>query len=180
MGLHMRMDNGTNRTKAVNLMGLSIAQLHLAPCARRGAEQLQAACPWVVFTSGRRDLDGQAHAMAVNTVQNRHWIGQTYLHAAPLQTWVMEHPDAETVDQLHDGLYQVLLALPDAEVSRISRHLTGDAFDVQPLADHDGKPTGDGQKLLEAMRALPGVERILLKEGGLVRWHIQFSPSVEV
>lgn len=160
-------------------MALTIAQMKLAPAARQAAERLQAACPWVVFTSGRRDLDEQAHAMAVNTVQRRAWIGDTYLHAADLQTWVDTHPEAQTVDQIHEGLYTLLLGMPDTDVSRISRHLTGDAFDVLPLVDQYGMATAYGAKLLEAIHDLEA-EKVLLKEGGLVRWHVQFKPSVEV
>lgn len=162
-----------------DMMGLSIAQMKLSRIAREGAERLQAECPWVVFTSGRRDLDEQAHAMAVNVSLNRNWIRETYLHADSLHQWVMAHPEADTAKALHEGLYQHLLSLPDSAVFKISYHLTGDAFDVRPMV-HEGKSTLYGEKILDVMRSLPGLDKVLLKEGGLVRWHAQFIPSVEI
>lgn len=161
------------------MMGISIAQMKLSRVAREGAERLQAECPWVVFTSGRRDLESQARAMAVNTTRNRLWIGQTYLAATRLQQWVNENPDAQDVEQLSEGLYHTLLSMPDAEVLRVSRHLTGDAFDVRPMMDK-GLPTHYGDKILESIRGLPGFHKLLLKEGGLDVWHAQFVPSVEI
>jgi hypothetical protein len=161
------------------MMGLSIAQMKLSRIAREAAERLQAECPWVVFTSGRRDLDEQAHAMAVNVSLNRQWIRETYLHADSLHQWVMTHPGADTAQALHEGLYQHLLSLPDSAVFKISYHLTGDAFDVRPMV-HEGKSTLYGEKILDVMRSLPGLDKVLLKEGGLIRWHAQFIPSVEV
>lgn len=160
-------------------MGLSIAQMKLSRVAREGAEQLQAACPWVVFTSGRRDLESQARVMAMNTIQNRLWIGQTYLAAHRLQEWVMQNPDAQTVEQVSDGLYTTMLSMSDRELLAVSKHLTGDAFDVRPMVEGN-VPTLYGQKILDAMYALPGLHKILLKEGGLTIWHAQFAPSVEV
>lgn len=160
-------------------MGLSIDQMKLSRIAREGAERLQAECPWVVFTSGRRDLESQARVMAVNTLKNRQWIGQTYLAAHKLQDWVTDNPHAQTVEQVSDGLYGTLLAMSDHELLSVSKHLTGDAFDVRPMVSGD-TPTLYGEKILDVMRSLPGLHKILLKEGGLVIWHAQFLPSVEV
>jgi len=162
------------------MMGLSIAQMKLSRIAREGAERLQAECPWVVFTSGRRDLESQARAMAENSRHDRRWIEKTYRSAQRLQRWLLDHPDAQTIEHMRDGLYQVLLAMSDAETASISRHLTGDAFDVRPMQADSGLPTLYGQKILDTMRTLEGVDKILLKEGGLVRWHVQFIPSVEI
>ncbi len=161
-------------------MGLSIAQMKLSRIAREGAERLQAECPWVVFTSGRRDLEDQAHAMAVNTMHDRQWISQTYLHGQPLQRWVDAHPEADSTERLAEGLYTVMLALPDADISKLSRHFTGDAFDVRPMQSENGLPTLYGEKIIAAMRELPGIDKVLLKEGRLVVWHAQFISSVEV
>ena len=161
------------------MMGLSIAQMKLSRIAREGAERLQAECPWVVFTSGRRDLEEQAHAMAANVMLNRRWVEQTYLHGQPLQRWIDAHPEADSPGRLAEGLYTVLLALPDADIAKVSRHFTGDAFDVRPMV-HEGKSTLYGEKILDVMRSLPGLDKVLLKEGGLVRWHAQFVPSVEI
>jgi hypothetical protein len=161
------------------MMGLSIAQMKLSRIARLGAERLQEKCPWVVFTSGRRDLESQARAMAINTAKNREWIGQTYLAAHRLQAWVNANPDAQTPEQISEGLYMTMLGMSDREVMAISRHLTGDAFDVRPMLD-GGVPTLYGQKILDAIQELAGVQKVLTKEGGLDVWHVQFAPSVEV
>lgn len=160
-------------------MGLTISQMKLSRVAREAAEQLQAACPWVVFTSGRRDLESQARAMAINTLHNRQWIGQTYLAAHRLQQWVTDNPDAQTLERVSDGLYTTLLGMSDKEVSLVSRHLTGDAFDVRPMLQ-SGLPTRYGAKILEAIQSLPGLHKFIAKEGGLDVWHAQFALSVEI
>jgi hypothetical protein len=53
-----------------------------------------------------------------------------------------------------------------SKAGQISKHLTGDAFDVQPV-------TKNADAIKKSMRNLPGA-KFLEKEGGLVRWHVQF------
>src|ERR1700742_4979311 len=66
------------RKKAAN-KPRSIESLNLSPTAKKAAEQLLKEYPDdIVFTSGRRDLAAQAHAMAGNVVKKRDWIEQTY------------------------------------------------------------------------------------------------------
>jgi hypothetical protein len=52
-------------------------------------------------------------------------------------------------------------------VSQISKHLSGEAFDVQPVKK-------DASKIKKTIRGLKGLTKFLDKEGGLVRWHAQF------
>src|SRR5260221_4740735 len=149
-----------------------IDALDLAPVARAAAQALKQQFPQVVFTSGRRDRAAQTHAMATNVVQNRNWIQQTYRdtpvrHA--LQGWVDAHPQATTVPVIAQGLLDTLNALPDDQVAQLSKHLTGQAFDVQPLADGS-----DATAIKTAIRNLAGLTLFLEKEGGLVRWHAEF------
>jgi hypothetical protein len=106
--------------------------------------------------------------MAGNVVINRKWIGQTYLAGAKLQQWVDNHPEAKTVDQITAGLEQTMKAMPEAELMKISRHLTGRAFDVRPVTTNAAAIKADILKL-------PGLHKFLDKEGGLVRWHAQFN-----
>jgi hypothetical protein len=108
--------------------------------------------------------------MAANVVRNRQWIGQTYLPSpvsAACQKWVDEHPEAATQDAVQQGLIGVFDSLPAAELGRISKHLSGEAFDVQPVAVN-------AEAIKASIRALTGLTKFLDREGGLERWHAQF------
>lgn len=147
----------------------TIEALHLEETARNAAKILKAEHPNIVFTSGRRTVADQAHAMASNIVKsgNRHWIGQTYLAGQKLQHWVDQHPQAKTVDEITAGLTSVMNGMTDDERAHLSKHLIGRAFDVQPVTQNAAAIEADINKL-------PGKTKFLTKEGGLVRWHVQF------
>jgi len=150
-----------------------IEALNLNDIAKRAAYQLKAKHLGIVFTSGRRDKCDQARAMAGNVIHNRKWIAQTYVAnsvSAACQRWVDEHSDANTSGEIAAGLLSVLNGFNDAELRHLSKHLSGDAFDVQPVAANAARIKAD-------IRALPGLEKFLDREGGLVRWHAQFSAS---
>jgi hypothetical protein len=147
---------------------MTIDEMDLAPIAKNAATILLSKHPNIQFTSGRRSKFQQAHAMAGNVIKNRKWIGQTYLAGAKLQQWVDKHPEAKTVDAITAGLAEVIQGMPDEECNKISRHLTGRAFDVRPV-------TANASKIKADIRALPGLHKFLEKEGGLVRWHAQFD-----
>ncbi len=147
-----------------------IEALRLGEVAASAARALRAAFPSVVFTSGLRDKAAQARAMASNVVKQRQWIVQTYRDtsaARACQKWVDDHPEATTQAAIGAGLLAVLDALTEVEVGRLSKHLSGAAFDVQPVSK-------DGDAIKQAIRALPGVTKFLEREGGLVRWHAEF------
>ena len=148
---------------------MTIDEMNLAPVAKEAATILQTKHPNIEFTSGRRDVRQQAHAMAGNIValHDRKWIGKTYLAAAKCQAWVDQHPGAVTVDALTDGLEQTMKAMPEDELMKISRHLTGRAFDVRPV-------TANAEVIKADIRSLPGLHKFLDHEGGHVRWHAQF------
>ena len=148
----------------------AIEALDLAEPARSGAYSLKGQFPSVVFTSGRRGKADQARAMASNVVSNRKWIQQTYLAndaSRACQQWVDEHSEAVTKADIAQGLLDTLDSLTDDQVGRISKHLSGEAFDVQPV-------TENAAAIKAAILALPGLSKFLDKEGGLVRWHAQF------
>jgi hypothetical protein len=149
---------------------MTIEELKLEPVAERAAKLLLQKHPNIQFTSGRRDVPQQAHAMASNIVslQDRQWIGKTYLAGAKLQKWVDDHPSAVTVDQITAGLQETMKAMPEAELLKISRHLTGRAFDIRPV-------TQNAEAIKADIRALPGLQKFLEKEGGHIRWHVQFQ-----
>ena len=143
---------------------MTIEELQLEPVAKNAATILHSKYPQLEFTSGRRSIFQQAHAMARNVVLNRKWISQTYLAGAKLQQWVDKHPGAKTVDAITAGLEQTMKTMPEAELLKISRHLTGKAFDVRPVTANATAIKADILKLL-------GVINSSTKEGGLVRWH---------
>jgi hypothetical protein len=149
---------------------MTIEEMRLAPIAEEAARQLLRKHPNIEFTSGRRDVAQQAHAMAANIValHDRNWIGKTYLAGAKLQAWVDSHPTAVTVEQITTGLVATMSAMPEEELLRISRHLTGRAFDIRPVVQNAAAIKND-------IRALPGLQKFLEKEGGHVRWHAQFE-----
>lgn len=149
-----------------------IHQLDLTGSARNAAIILRARFPFIRFTSGRRNRQAQASAMAVNVHRNRHWIEQTYRASAvrdACQHWIDGHPEADTVETLAAGLCTVLNTCSDEALSGFSRHLSGWAFDVQPVM------TADGDIIKDFIRKLPGLDKFLESEGGLIRWHAQFN-----
>lgn len=149
---------------------MTIEEMNLAPIAKNAATILKGKHPNIEFTSGRRDIRQQAHAMAGNIValHDRQWIGKTYFAAAECQKWVDHHPEATTVDALTAGLEQTMKAMPEADLMKISRHLTGRAFDVRPVA-------ANAEAMKADIRKLPGLHKFLDHEGGHVRWHAQFD-----
>jgi hypothetical protein len=147
-----------------------IEALNLSDTARKAAYALKKKHPSVSFTSGRRDKAAQASAMASNVVLNRKWITQTYVSSPArdaCQKWVDDHKDKKTKDEITAGLKEVLDGLTDAQLAHLSKHLSGDAFDVQPVEK-------DADEIKKTIRALPGLSKFLEQEGGLVRWHAQF------
>jgi len=148
----------------------AIEALDLTETARKAAYALKKAHASVVFTSGRRDKADQARAMAGNVVENRDWIEETYAKTDlrdKCQKWVDDNPEKKTKDEIAAGLESVLDAATDAQLGTLSKHLSGEAFDVQPVEN-------DADAIKKAMRALEGLGKFLESEGGLVRWHAQF------
>lgn len=147
-----------------------IEALDLAEAARKAAYELKKKHPSVTFTSGRRDKSDQARAIAQNVPENRKWIEETYAKSKArdaCQKWLNDNSEKKTVAEIENGLLGVLQGLTDAELAQLSKHLSGEAFDVQPVEK-------DADKIKQSIRALPGLKKFLDKEGGLVRWHAQF------
>ena len=153
-------------------MPTTTGQLGLTEIAKKAADLLVQKHPNVVFTSGRRTIKQQASAMAGNIKLNRKWIEETYA-ASPqrtkLQKWVDQHPQATTKAAIAAGLESVFETFTDKQKNQFSRHITGQAFDVQPVAGEAGK------KIKKTIKALPNLRKFLTKEGGLVRWHADFE-----
>lgn len=151
----------------------SIADLNLGVSAKAAAEKLLEQFPGdVKFTSGRRTIAEQAAAMAPNVVRNRKWIEQTYKDTqqrAALQEWVDENPSATQASAVAVGLDGVMKGWSEAQQRSFSRHITGDAFDVQPVTG------AQGSKIKEAITKLPKLNWNAFTEGGLEIWHAQFD-----
>lgn len=156
-----------------------IDALRLAPRAKVAAVLLNEMFPEVVFTSGLRDINKQAGAMAKNVLRNPLWIGQTYLKGAELQA-TLDRIKPQTQAAAHLAILEYLQSKPESWLAEFSRHFVGYAFDVQPVVDITGIPTAQGHKIIECLRFKLGAEKVLLKEGGLVVWHVQFTPTEEV
>tara|TARA_R110002124_G_scaffold5786_11_gene36339 strand:- start:12222 stop:12935 length:714 start_codon:yes stop_codon:yes gene_type:complete len=154
---------------------LDIDDLDLAENAEAAAKILRDAHPGkIIFTSGRRDVSKQASAMAQNVVTNRKWIEQTYTNTterAELQEWVDDNPDADTKSEIASGLASIMSGWSDVRLRKISRHLSGDAFDVAPVSGNEG------DRIKTTMRSLPELHKVLFREGGIEIWHAQFNPS---
>jgi hypothetical protein len=148
-----------------------IGSLNLSPKAKKGAELLLKEYPDIVFTSGRRDLAGQARAMAGNVVKKRDWIEKTYKAndaSKACQKWVDDHPEAKTQKEIAAGLLETLKSL-GPKAGQMSKHLSGDAFDIQPVKDKD-----KAEAIKKSIKELPDMKQFLDKEGGLEIWHIGF------
>lgn len=128
--------------------------LDLVDYAKAAADLLLEKHPGVVFTSGRRNAKQQASAMASNVVSNRKWIRDTYKDTperAALQKWVDDHSGATSKSAIEAGLEGVMATWSDNQKRRLSRHFSGQAFDVQPVSGTAGK------KIKETIRALPNL-----------------------
>lgn len=169
---HAGHGHGVTLETVATESGRSIDELSLVDYARAAAEALRRAHPQVVFTSGRRDSQAQASAMAGNVVQRRRWIADTYTDTAEsraLQQWVDNHPTATTQAAIAAGLAGVMANWTDAQKSRLSRHFGGQAFDVQPVGGQAG------EAIKATIKSLPRRRRFLQSEGGLTIWHVDFE-----
>lgn len=141
----------------------------LVGAAAKVAGEMLAMFPGVVITSGRRSVAEQALAMARNVSRNRNWIAETY--KAPLCRAAQEcHaiaqkcPDAQTGTLAH-RFAAAIEAQSAAEQRKLTKHITGEAFDVRPASDH--------VKLFLDDAAKREGGKFLTREGGLVIWHWQ-------
>ena len=150
-----------------------IEALALNDTAKQAAYALKAKHPGTMFTSGRRNKADQARSMASNVIKNRKWIVQTYKPtpvSSACQKWVDDNPGATSSEAIKGGLLSVLNRFADPDLRSLSKHLSGDAFDVQPVTQNAAQIKADIKLLAESRGG-----KFLDKEGGLIRWHIQFG-----
>lgn len=151
---------------------MKLSDLILVEPVQTVARDLAMVFPDVFFSSGRRTLEQQAYAMADNVVVNRKWIAQTYvasLASAACQACVDANPTEMKVSKIVELLLGVLKAFPEDQLIHLSRHLSGRAFDVDPV---DGAK-GENIKAWLHMRAAQVGGKFLEREGGLRRWHFE-------
>ena len=84
------------------------------------------------------------------------------------QKWVDDHPEAKTQKEIAAGLLETLKSL-GPKAGQMSKHLSGDAFDIQPVKDKD-----KAEAIKKSIKELPDMKQFLDKEGGLEIWHIGF------
>lgn len=150
---------------------MTIEEMQLHPIMEQACRQFEWAFQNVQWLSGRRDRTSQAAAMAPHIVRDRRWIAKTYLHAAHLQTAVDFHPEAQTVEQVSNLLFETMLGMTDAELDKVSDHLSGMAVDLVPMIFGDGDPTPTGQAALKWLHDYPYTKKVLTREGGRIVWH---------
>jgi len=140
----------------------------LKPVTKAAAIELQRACPWVVYTSGKRSWMDQARAMAQNTMKDRQWVGKVYKREPELQAWLDANPNVIDLEGIENGLYFTLMGFAKGTLDRFA-HPAGRAFDLQePYAQwQDATAT--------KIKSLAGLELFLRGEAGLPIWHCQFK-----
>ena len=151
-------------------MSLTIAELQLAPIMELRARELQLAFPGLVeYVSGRRTMHEQAHAMAVNhLLAPRSYMMNQYHRAADFLDALRQQPDADTVDEITEVFYQLMVQHPELIKSP---HLAGSAVDPRRLEDDKGNPTPVGSEVINWIRACPDTIDFRTRESGIRRWH---------
>lgn len=152
------------------MMGLTIAQMRLAPIMEQRARELDLAFPGlIVWTSGRRTVYAQARAMAVNHLDDpTTYMKKTYLRGVEFIQALEMAPVASSVDGVTNIFYELMIRNPGIVHSL---HYDGNAVDLEPMEDSDGDPTPDGQKVILWIKTCPDTDDFRTKEGTLPRWH---------
>lgn len=120
--------------------------------------------------------------MAENTVKyGRGWMLKTYKPSPIIDTlmgWLKDHPTVTGSPQIAQGFYECLMACHSGQLTTLSRHLTGDAWDAAWPGDVEGERIC--QDIQNNMPIEYGLDKIIDREGSLRLIHAQFAPSVEV
>ena len=160
-------------------MSLTIAMMDLAPIMEKRARELELAFPNLIhWTSGKRTVYAQARAMAVNHLHDpvRYLVSQYTNGKRFLQALEMG-PLTGSIEGVTNIFYELMIREPDLIHSS---HYTGNAVDIQPIEDANGKPTADGDKVIAWINDCPDTEDFRTREGTLPRWHWQCKASAEV
>lgn len=146
-------------------------ELDLDPIMKSRAEELRARCPWVIYTSGRRNLYDQARAMAVNHIADpQAYLRKTYRNGKVFLAAIVDMApvDQRSVEKVAAAIRGVFLEQPDVLQWK---HRDGTCVDIQPLEDAFGEPTEKGQEVIRFIQNCPDTVLFIMREGGLRRWH---------
>lgn len=162
----------------------TIEELDLDAIMKSRAEELLARCPWVIYTSGRRDLTAQARAMAQNHIADpQTYLTKTYRNGKVFLAAIVDMApvDQRSVEKVAAAIRSVFIENPDALVWK---HRDGTCVDIQPLEDAFGEPTQKGQEVIRYIQNCPDTVLFIMREGGLRRWHWECrkapAPTVDV
>ncbi len=149
----------------------TIDELDLDPIMKSRAEELRAKCPWVIYTSGRRNLEQQARAMAQNHIADpQTYLVKTYTQGKVFLASIVDMApvDQRSIEKVTNAIATVLKEQPNL---LHWRHQDGTCVDIQPVEDAFGEPTEKGQEVIRFIRNCPDTVTFLTREGGLRRWH---------
>lgn len=151
-------------------MGLTIAQMQLAPIMAQRARELELAFPGLIeWVSGRRTVYAQARAMAVNHLDDPlTYMRSQYVRGVEFLQALELAPMATTVDGVTNIFYELMVRNPGIVQST---HYDGNAVDLHPMQGNDGRPTLDGQRVIFWIKTCPDTEDFRTREGSLPRWH---------
>ena len=157
-------------------MSLTMAQLQLAPVMEQRARELELAFPGLIrFVSGRRSVQAQAIAMAGNHLLDpTGYLVRQYVRAAEFLGALAAHPGADTVDEVTELFFDLMTATPGLIKTP---HFEGNAVDPKRMEDTTGKPTPDGQRVIDWIKACPDTVDFRTREGNLRRWHWACRPT---
>lgn len=119
--------------------------------------------------------------MASNCIANPKWIAETYL-SSPASVACQAAVDSVygvvaavvTVANLTSAIVGVLSVLDNDELTRLSWHCGGRAFDLKPVAGDEGAAIKDKIRSLLGQRVANGGNgKFLDHESNLSRWHVQ-------
>lgn len=149
----------------------TIEELDLDAIMKSRAEELRARCPWVIYTSGRRNLYDQARAMAQNHIADpQAYLRKTYRNGKMFLAAIVDMApvDQRSVEKVTAAIRGVFEEQPDVLQWK---HRDGTCVDIQPLEDAFGDPTLKGQEVMRFIQNCPDTVLFIMREGGLRRWH---------
>jgi hypothetical protein len=142
------------------------------------AKEFLVQCPDAILTSGRRSVQSQASAMGADVAAalakgDPNFIQKTYRNplcpaAKACQDWVTARGACLPGETVSSAFLGILKTFPDSELTKLSRHLGGMAFDIH--VDGDARKENALAQLATKCNGT-----FLRQEGGLARWHWQLN-----
>lgn len=146
--------------------------------------RMRSVYPKTIFTSGLRTRKDQARAMSQNLVTDRKYI-DVYMHSVAIdriREWLQNNPHVVDQAGICQGLVGVLATLSDEQFEHLTSHGRGLAVDIAPGSAPRALVIATacefGGLVLSDLPDITVLERgkILWREGGLKRCHVQFRP----